>query len=889
MIEGGKGILYYYHWSKYGLILIKTTKDYRRKQNPERRMDNESKSKDAGNMTANTSSSNDTTGEASLPLPSPAPTPSPLPPLHPSSLTATAAVTAVGTGTGTGTGTATSHRGFPESSIAAVAATTIGNTRHDADTIGASNTQNSIPATPLVALFHPPSSLVPSLSQHTVELESELESSLAVAGGTAATATATASAVTDNKDQIDVVVNDGRDEKKKEETQPPPPKHKRTISWGNATLLDDMNNIDQKDLIDVVTAKDQNEKQQQQQQQQHQQQRKQSPERERKSPAKKPHHNRKVSLGGILIDIPDVYNDHLKPAVLPERISTYFKENDEGDDEHEIQRIKTAAELVSSVEAALNSKSGAANNPSTNHHQRGESSASPINLYDLAKKHPIESEAEANILKAIERQDQEQLAENEQIEAVASLFSTGTDTLLANVPEGAEGIFQSTRSLSKISVASATTGVSTIKSTAETINDSSKEGSSAAGTRRPRSDSECNSTISNSNIDASSDGVGNFSSQNTAVTATSRSPHLQHNYDYRRHHHRRQKTMEERLYSLNEALDAENVSTRDALQYSSRHTGPPTVKQDHRAKQKNAPYPHHRNTTSLDMFNENLTLLFQDVGTNSRQEYVNEQELIPLNSNVPMSINDKDKDSMMEDVSFDGLSLSASGSAGGRSRSKKTINLGESILEGEDIIYSKDSSLQNHHQHQPQEIDIEMGGNRPSSSNVDKKKRPCFLRFLNKIGVYVKLFLKTRRPSATKYLQNLLWIVVVAICIASIFYYAFRNPPIDYDFDLSQTQNLTTCSYIPGNVAVEITNASYSWWILLIFVRLPLTFTLARALEIFLIDFIILECRWIVSCVGPTLSLLIVQAKVSRMHVPVCLFVCVPKKYLIFLHYISND
>ena len=775
-------------------------------------MDNESKSEDDGNMTANTSS-NDTAKEASESLPSPSPSPSLLPPLHPSSLTATSAATAT------------------------TAAATVGNTRHDADTIGASNTgNNSIPATPLVALFRPPSSLLPSLSHHT-ELESE--SSLAVGGGPVAAATA-AIAANDNKDQINVVVNDGRDEKKKEETQPQPPKHKRTISWG--------------DMIDVVKTKDQNEKQQHQQPNP---ERKRSP--ERKSPPKKPHHHRKVSLGGILIDIPDVYNDDLAPAAFPERISTYLKDNNEGDDEHEIQRMKTAAELVSSVEAALNSKNGAVNNDGTNHHRRGESTTLPINLDDLTKKHPIESEAETNILKAIERQDQEQLAENEESEAVASFFSTGNDTLLANVPEGAEGIFST-----KSSVASATTGVSTHVSSAETMNDSSKEGSSAAEIRRPRSESENtsnNSTISNSIIDSNRD--GNVSSQNTAATATSRSPHIQHNYDYRRHRHRRQETMEERLHSLNEALDATNVSTRDALQHSSRHTGPPTVTQERRAQQES----HHRTTTSLDLFNENLTRLFQGVGTNSRQEYVQEQELIPLNSNVPISIDEKDKDDMVEEVSLDGLSLSSSDSAEGH-RSRKT-----SFLEGEEIIYSKDNSKK------PQEIDIELGGNLPSSLNVEKKKPSPFLHFLNKIGVVhdAKLFLRTRRPSTTKYFQNLLWIVVVGICIASLFYYAFGNPPINSDFDLSPTQNLTTCAYIPGNVDVQSTNASYSWWILLVSVRLPLTLALAGGLEVFLIDFIILECRWIVSCVGPTFTLLIVQAKVSRMHVPICLFACSEK------------
>ena len=222
---------------------------------------------------------------------------------------------------------------------------------------------------------------------------------------------------------------------------------------------------------------------------------------------------------------------------------------------------------------------------------------------------------------------------------------------------------------------------------------------------------------------------------------------------------------------------------------------------------------------------------------------------------------------MVEEVSLDGLSLSSSDSAEGH-RSRKT-----SFLEGEEIIYSKDNSKK------PQEIDIELGGNLPSSLNVEKKKPSPFLHFLNKIGVVhdAKLFLRTRRPSTTKYFQNLLWIVVVGICIASLFYYAFGNPPINSDFDLSPTQNITTCAYIPGNVDVQSTNASYSWWILLISVRLPLTLALAGGLEVFLIDFIILECRWIVSCVGPTFTLLIVQAKVSRMHVPICLFACSEK------------
>ena len=614
-------------------------------------------------------------------------------------------------------------------------------------------------------------------------------------------------------------------------------------------------------------------------------------------------HERRVSWGGKLIEIPQVYNDNLMPTLLSEPSddndngdTDNDKDNDKDNDNHNALRAKAASELVSTIEATMTNESidnpRIRNNKHQNNHRRDESSTSAINIDDLAKMHPIESEAALEILKALETQDREQKEgdndNGQQIDAVANLFTPANTTLFDNIPEGAEEIFQTAPR--KMTHTSSVTGVPM-----------SETGDSSQSRGRSRIDSSTIEDTTNKSR-ASSFSHHRINSMADPTTTVVRSPRQQqHNYDYRRRrrHHRRQDTMEERLFSLNQALDAADAPATEQNMSNGQNQELQQQQQENNTSDYNY-HHHHRASTSLDLFNQNLARLFQDIDINptGQQERVDEQEIVPLKSNIVVAtthpstidnnptsnIGDDEKQDelvVVEDASFDDLSLSQSSAEGLQSKNSK---FSASILKGENFAYGAGNSVQQEYQEQKVD-DIEMGGgsqftttsnlntaadNKLSSDKNEKKKRSRFYRFLSKIGLVhdMEFFLKSRTPSILTYLKNLFWLVLVAIIIAAVFFYGLGNPPIEYDDDLESssqtTQNRTsTCSYhIPDTKVAAIEEASYSWWILFVLVRLPITFTLARSLEVFLIDFIILECRWVASCMGSTFTLLIVQAKV---------------------------
>ena len=201
------------------------------------------------------------------------------------------------------------------------------------------------------------------------------------------------------------------------------------------------------------------------------------------SPNHKKRHGRNISWGGTTIEFPKAFEheeeyhpagDHggsvtSSPVVVLSSDTLFhdYRPKDDGImtmDEQE--RSKVAAEAVQATEAALYSKSPTQRNllPSI-------SSRRLLHTADDLSKmlHPIESEAEAHILKALELQEQQQQQQQQQQtastgtgdsqqattttttsprlqpvqdeEALASLFTPVQESLLGNVPEGAEGIF----------------------------------------------------------------------------------------------------------------------------------------------------------------------------------------------------------------------------------------------------------------------------------------------------------------------------------------------------------------------------------------------------------------------------------------------------------------
>jgi hypothetical protein len=115
-------------------------------------------------------------------------------------------------------------------------------------------------------------------------------------------------------------------------------------------------------------------------------------------------------------------------------------------------------------------------------------------------------------------------------------------------------------------------------------------------------------------------------------------------------------------------------------------------------------------------------------------------------------------------------------------------------------------------------------------------------------------WLRYKRSNVWTYSKILLFFVMLpATGIASILFYLAGNPPCNFE----------TCT--KADTAGVFNNdyhlASASWWMLFICCRQTVTFSLARAMESFVIDYIAIRTRWAVRALGPYLTLCIVQSK----------------------------
>ena len=118
-------------------------------------------------------------------------------------------------------------------------------------------------------------------------------------------------------------------------------------------------------------------------------------------------------------------------------------------------------------------------------------------------------------------------------------------------------------------------------------------------------------------------------------------------------------------------------------------------------------------------------------------------------------------------------------------------------------------------------------------------------------------FLNPRRKSAWVYCKNiLLFLILPSTAIATLFFYFIEDNVTSESASI--TENTTTTVVDPE---FEFAGASVSWWILFIGVRQVLTLSLAFATQSFVIDFLVLGSRFSLRCLGPVVTLLLVQSK----------------------------
>mmetsp|Transcript_17151 Transcript_17151/g.41621 ORF Transcript_17151/g.41621 Transcript_17151/m.41621 type:complete len:1437 (-) Transcript_17151:162-4472(-) len=500
-----------------------------------------------------------------------------------------------------------------------------------------------------------------------------------------------------------------------------------------------------------------------------------------------------------------------------------------------------------------------------------------VSAADLAKVHPFESRAEGQLLRSLEASSTTAAAaatsdrtqnsngdsengggsnddESDDVEAVASLFTPVGETLLGNVPEGSEAIFH--RQSQSSTSASGPPSNTSVNSSGD--DDGGGNSSSTVGPNSHQQQSSSASAIDGPPPGSSSVGSGSFGtgsrgkelfSPNRRARRTRGASNVAGGHNQipiPKTTHRRQKTLEETLATFNQTMETENTAGatnfHDVNSYDNNKAG------------------HRRRTTSSDLFNDNMARLFgsEHDFSSSKNLEPHPMELLPLNENpidevIAPDSNDMNRPRVESDL--DSFAYTASA-------------IDEENPSNEKVRQGSDAN----DKHRDNFMDAGVNNSYPmDAANIDsggnsslKRKPSVFVRFCQKIGLMQNLdeFLNPWKPSMRKYVQSYFWLLVVSIGIAAVLFYLFGNPPTGIvDLESSKAFNGTKYVSVEGKTIDPYARASYSWWALFAFARLPVTFALAKTIELVLIDFMILDRRWVASCIGPTLTLLIVQSK----------------------------
>jgi hypothetical protein len=105
----------------------------------------------------------------------------------------------------------------------------------------------------------------------------------------------------------------------------------------------------------------------------------------------------------------------------------------------------------------------------------------------------------------------------------------------------------------------------------------------------------------------------------------------------------------------------------------------------------------------------------------------------------------------------------------------------------------------------------------------------------------------------------LLYVMLPSTGIAAILFYLAGNPPCGYEQCTTEQQ-----SEQQGPLGIfrnPAHQASASWWLLFICCRQVITFSMARALDAVIIDYLALRTKWMNRVLGPYVTLFIVGSK----------------------------
>jgi hypothetical protein len=557
-----------------------------------------------------------------------------------------------------------------------------------------------------------------------------------------------------------------------------------------------------------------------------------------------------------------------------------------------------------------NSSNGSGSPTTSNHNMVSRTSKRKIDLGDLLKASPYESEAETYILSALEDRDPTYLqtapsSRHRANTGFSSLSLAGSDVLLSRVPEESANMF-----LEEIKVAAAAaidTG-SVVRNSRNNLGrgrSGSRSGSlsevgenpdsaaAVAGQDDAGTGTATNATSARTNTTTSAEtsaahSTRSFGRNGSGVLQTGPKFHSESSSrrtakpssPARPKHHRQATTTEETLQDLTNALDHVNKvanANHGANLSTSVHGGVQRPGTHGVATAAVQPPLHHNPSSSggiipallrtedapgsADALAHNANLLFQrrsklQTPTSFELDETDSMQLAttPGGGGVPSATRwsvlkaaiwigaktNKDKKTDGDDGNVGDNRLSPP--AGSISRTDVEQNIPDLSLG----VNGNPANLS------PSDAGA-VNGATSSRRKTTNLCRACEkLRFIQDLRAY----LKPELEYFYAYCRAILYIIVPATGIAFILFYLVENPPTGR-IDLEASMNTNSSLLINENGGtVEPNRASASWWILYAGVRQVITFSLARAMQVIIVDYFCLGSRLSLSIIGPMLTLL---------------------------------
>jgi hypothetical protein len=454
-----------------------------------------------------------------------------------------------------------------------------------------------------------------------------------------------------------------------------------------------------------------------------------------------------------------------------------------------------------------------------------------LNLEDVVQQTPYEAEAETYILKVLEQRDPTYSPHPHP--SHHSRYGNSNETnsaVLNNVPEVAHN-FSMTEDYNDYD-----------------FDDINKEQTSVGSNNQ----SEISATTSHSRV---------RKQHQQQQPPTGRTSHIWDNS------HNQNRTVEQTLFGLTSALQAMNTLA-DTPQN-------PVEAWDAAGKEYNTGH-HRRTNSSAEQLAVNASLLFQRKkndaptpddnisvvsGDGASEDGSVENRSSSLGS-VPASPNPSGRWTALRSVVSGGSRNTAVSSGASRKRSDSNAHDSVSVLtpvvQGEIPEGDEEDGGLSDGEPNDDALDGDENTSKKPGEKTKSKPRISFAAHIKEEWDYVNRFQHlrhaTRNPLASAIYAYckvvLLYLIIPCTGVAAILFNLADNPPTGYNVPASAS-----------GAAVHSTTASASWWLLFLGVRQVITFSLAMASELIVIDLLSIRVRGTLKVFGPWITLMIVQVR----------------------------